>query len=206
MTRLTDLAGIAMRLKALSADLAHKFVSDAMPVSETYKIGSDLDAIILKHETKSFGKSEDDDELVKFLDGVVGVVEADSYAQHMLWTEYADQAARFGYKERGIRFPWEQGMMGHGRQVGMIDAMPVMISLSVNVVDGHRLLFYYGMSRVVDHEMIRDWLTANLPPTAFRNDGHINNEDAMNFCNIVNRVNRARQVEPSDRLETGLAS
>jgi hypothetical protein len=64
----------------------------------------------------------------------------------------------------------------------------VVISLTVNTVHGHRILFLEATSMVVDHQMIEDWLKANLPPTAFKDDGkYLNKENAMNFHTLLPR-------------------
>jgi hypothetical protein len=123
-----------------------------------------------------------DEEMRKFLEGVIGCVEADGYAQHMLWHQYH-------HKPHFDQPPmtWEQGRSGLCEIVGYVADMPVNVSLYVNVVDGHRILFYDAVSRVVDHEMVREWLDKVLPDSARRPDGYINNTDATNFSNILPR-------------------
>jgi hypothetical protein len=188
-----DLTSIRDRFKALWADIhwlagsrppeaTGKDVNDAL--KSVRELADDVQKAIDKRTTQGFGKAKDDPELVKLMTGVVGTVEADSHAQHSLWADYAIDGEKYGAPGR-TRYSWEQGRSGLGRQVGSIDGHPVMISLLTNTVNGHKLLFYYGMSRVVDHEMIRDWLKANLPETALRGDGYIENTDATNFCNII---------------------
>jgi hypothetical protein len=185
-----DLTSIRDRFKALFADV-HLALDGQMSIPEGIEVrdammvlAKDVQRSIDKRTTQGFGKATDDPELVKLLDGVVGTVEADSHAQHALWADYAIEGEKYGAPGRK-RYSWEQHNFGLGRQVGSIDGHPVMISLLTNTVNGHKLLFYYGMSRVVDHEMIRDWLKANLPETALRGDGYIENTDATNFCNII---------------------
>lgn len=184
MTRLNDLAGIMVRLKALSADLHHAGGNEPA-ARDAYSLGADLQAVIDKHQRRSFGKVTDDDEVEKLLAGVVGCVEADTHAVHSLWCDYAIEGERFGTPGR-TRYTWKQQPSGLLRQVGSIDGQPVWISLSINTVDDHRLLFYHATSNVVDNEMVREWLLANLPASALRDGGkHIHNTDATNFCNIL---------------------
>lgn len=126
-----------------------------------------------------------DNDLIEFLDGVMGCVEANSFETHQLWETYHYHAEKLGY----TKCTWEQEMQGTSRVVGYVQVngedMPVNVSLFVNVVDGHRILFYDPCSRCVDHEMVRDWLKKVLPETAFRSDGYINNVDANNFHNVL---------------------
>lgn len=117
------------------------------------------------------------DYLPDFLNGVVGVVEANSYESMCLWREY--------HQERKLR--WEQGLGGYLPTVGKIDGRPVCLSLFVNTIKGHKILFIEPTSQVVDWEMIDVWLKANLLPTAFRSNGYVNKQNAMNFHNLFPR-------------------
>lgn len=113
-----------------------------------------------------------DEEMINFLDGVVGVVEADSFARHVLWKENRDRE-----KPR----LWDQNLSGFGQTVGFVKKMPVCISLLTATVDGRKVLFVHPTSVVVDHRMIDKWLKKSLPETAFRSDEYINRTDATNF-------------------------
>lgn len=121
-----------------------------------------------------------DAEQATYLSDVIGVVEATSYEKLMLWSE-----------NRGRDNPktWEEGRIGFGETVGHLDDMPVCISVLVDRVDGHKILFLEATSRVVDHRMIDVWLAEHLPPSAFRDDEHehVNRTDSMNFHNIFPR-------------------
>ena len=121
-----------------------------------------------------------DDELAAFLRDVVGVVEASSYEKMCLWQEYHQEQKR----------PWEQGRSGLMLTVGELADMPVAITINVDVVDGHRILFLDATSQVVDHRMIEGWMKTKLPVTAFR-DGDprkgVNKTNAMNFNNVFPR-------------------
>jgi hypothetical protein len=119
-----------------------------------------------------------DEDLKKLFEGVVGVVEANSFESLCLWQKY--------HKERGLS--WEDSTGGPLVTIGRCDDRPVCISLFVNVIDGHRVLFMEPTSLVVDHQMIDNWLFQNLPITARKNDGkYLNKVDAMNFHNVLPR-------------------
>ena len=117
-----------------------------------------------------------DEELRKFLDGVVGVCEATSCEYHYVWEHWHE------------RVEWKQNNMGLGETVGTLDDRPVHISLRTAEIDGKKILFWEATSQVVDHEMIRKWLQKNLPITAFREGDPrqgVNQTDATNFHIIV---------------------
>jgi hypothetical protein len=114
--------------------------------------------------------------LSDFLSGVVGVVEANSYESLCLWRDF--------HKEQ--KMTWVQGLGGYVPTIGMIDGRPVCLSLFVNTIGGHKILFIEGVSQVVDHVMIDAWLKANLPATALRDGGeYLNKANAMNFHSIL---------------------
>lgn len=121
-----------------------------------------------------------DEETTNYLDGVVGVVEANSFEHHALW--------RFNNERLdGRKMPWVETGNGYGPTVGEIDGRPVCISALTATVDGHKLLFYYAMSTAVDHDQVRTWLEKNLPTTAFEGGDprkRLNHTDAMNFYNV----------------------
>lgn len=117
-----------------------------------------------------------DDEMTKFLDGVVGCVEADSFAQMKLWDE---NDKREGDRKR----EWSSNLSGLMTCVGILADNQVWLSLSTAVIGGHKILFYHATSSVVDHGMVKSWLKARLPNTAFDGD-RLNNTNAMNFHNV----------------------
>lgn len=120
------------------------------------------------------------DEMDRFLCGVVGVVEANSYEGMCLWQEQ---------HERGGK-TWKEGGGGPMVQVGELADMPVCISLTVNEIDGHRILFVDETSQVRDSRMVEKWLEENLPVTAFEDADprkRLNSTNAMNFSNILPR-------------------
>lgn len=134
----------------------------------------------MKIEIANPGKTE----MAKFLDGVVGIVEANSFEGSCLWQHYHKQLGK----------PWKSGGGGPMVQVGSImsgtDELPVCCALTVNEVDGHRILFVEVTSRGVDHDLVRTWLQANAPVTAFEDNDPRNRlriSDANNFHNAFPR-------------------
>lgn len=122
-----------------------------------------------------------DEEMAKFLDGVVGVVEADNYAKHMLWMENHYKAVELDHR----KLDWKSDQMGMMEKVGEIAGMPVCISLFKAEIDGQAILFVDPCSMVVDHRLIDAWYKQTLPKSAFRENGYVNKTDAMNFHNVL---------------------
>lgn len=122
-----------------------------------------------------------DEEMAKFLNGVVGVVECDSYGHHMLWVENHYKATELEHR----KLDWKSDQMGMMEIVGHCDGMPVCISLFKAVVDGQTILFVDACSMVVDHRLIDAWYKRALPKSAFRANGYVNKTDAMNFHNVL---------------------
>lgn len=125
-------------------------------------------------------------EVAEYLQGVVGVVEANSFEKFALWQINEN-------KLDGVKRSWKAGGHGYGPTVGHLvtedGTKPVAISILCDVVDGRKLLFYYAMSRFVDHDLPRAWLEQHLPDSAFEGEGRgrLNHVDAMNFCNVFPR-------------------
>lgn len=117
-----------------------------------------------------------DKELIKFLEGVVGVVgavEASSYEKMCLYRDHSDTLV--------------QQFAGIGRTIGEFCGMPVFLSLTTAEIRGHKILFYEPTSQVVNHLMVRAWLAENLPETAMESVGKYRLVDAMNFENAFPR-------------------
>lgn len=126
--------------------------------------------------------------IAEFLEGIVGAVEATSNEGHHLWE----------YCHRKKKMSWEGGSSGYLSTIGHYGDMPVVLSLYVNIVDGHRILFWHATSQVVDHDMIDKWLEKAIPASAREGgdpEGRINKTDATNFFNILHTANRWREAK-----------
>lgn len=132
------------------------------------------------------------DQMTELLAGVVGIIDAASFEQHMLW---ADNSRR----EQPLT--WKENMSGLTAIVGLLGEMPVCISLFTAEIDGHKLLFWHATSQVVDYRMIDKWMIENLPKSAFHADGRVNQTDAGNFHNIFPRTTQT--PAPGVVRETG---
>lgn len=116
-----------------------------------------------------------DNQMQTFLNGVVGVVEANSFETMCLWKEYTEE----------LKKTWLENPSGLGQQIGILAGMPIFISLNTAIIDGKKILFIDPTSQVVDYRIIDKWLEENLPKTAYTLYGRINKTNAMNFCNVL---------------------
>ena len=127
-----------------------------------------------------------DTEASEFLQGVVGAVEATGFEYHCLWKE-----------ARELEWSWEENLVGLWRQIGGFNDMPVCLSIRTAVVRGHKIAFYHPTSRIVDHEMVENWLRAVMPASALREGtSYLNKSDAMNFSNVFPRALSAKDETP----------
>lgn len=117
-----------------------------------------------------------DDPVSILMEGVIGCVEANSFEKVCLW-----EFNRISISKR----EWKEENSGYLVTIGYIDGSPVAISLNTATIDRQKILFYYPTSVMVDYDMIREWLSVNLPDTAKGNyPGGYNSTDAQNFHNV----------------------
>ncbi|MFG6083750.1 hypothetical protein ACEUZ9_005475 [Paracoccus litorisediminis] len=122
------------------------------------------------------------EEVKTYLEGVTGVVEANSFESLYLWEE----------NQRLTRREWVSTRHGFGPCIGQIDGRPIAISLMTATIDGQKILFLDATSVLIDWHLIDAWLEKNLPQSA-RLEDRINRTDALNFQNIFHRpANKGR--------------
>ena len=110
----------------------------------------------------------------EFADGAIGIVEATPYEAMLIKEELA----------RSGRGKLTFDPCGYFVEVGECAGSPVCVSMESATFQGSRVIFYDACSRIVDHDMVRDWFDKNLPDSALVHEGKANNTDAMNFLNI----------------------
>lgn len=108
------------------------------------------------------------------------VVEATSYEHQALWCAHSADAAKHGWGTGTA--PWEQDCRGLIAEVGRLADFPVNAVLSFARIHGKLVVFHHACSRVVDHEMIEEWLRKHVPAYAERHT------DANNFSHCLSAV------------------
>ena len=148
----------------------------------------------------------DDPFIDAYLEGVLGVVEANSFESLCIWKEY--------HEEKGLF--WEQRPPGgYGVLVGTVsssygselgcrpDDMPVFLHIMCYMIDGCKLLFIHPTSIMVDTRMIDDWLNDSLPESAFDISSRgekmrLNRANAQNFHNVFTTAREKRDKMKRD--------
>lgn len=114
-------------------------------------------------------KKRKDEEMVRFLDGVAGVITATREEMQGIWARN---------KEYGLR-TWESNNSGLSECVGWIEDRPIYITLWTNIIEGHKILFVDATSQLVDWAMIDEWIALNLPD--------VPKTDATNWTHAIPR-------------------
>jgi hypothetical protein len=115
-------------------------------------------------------------EFVSKFKEVAFLVEADSFARLELWSKWYNE-------EDDVRkkiHTWEEISPGFCPTIGTCDNRPVCLSLSYNILNGKRVVFYDPVSQVVDHELVEKYLKLNFPGVGCC--------DAMNFHQCMDFV------------------
>ena len=139
-------------------------------------------ARLRKYKGKPVDKEMDD-----WLKKVKFFVEADSFAQSTLWKEFSVQGRQFIQRTRGedeIRVSWDQETRGFNLTIGEIkvgrDRLPINISFSFATINGIYICFYEGISQLVHHAMIEDFLHT-LYPVKYDKGTRLAYTNASNF-------------------------
>ena len=111
-----------------------------------------LDAAAKARAPKKMKKREDE-EMVRFLEGVAGVIPATREEQSYIYSKN---------KEYGHR-TWSDNNSGLGECLGYIDDRPIYITLWTALIDGHKILFVDATSQLVDWAMVDEWIKLNVP-------------------------------------------
>lgn len=95
-------------------------------------------------------------------------IEASDFERHRLWADWSSsssEAFRSHYGNNSLHWPGV-GAGGWIVAVGEILEHTIRAQLCFDQINHVLVCFYYGCSRVVDHEMIRSFLRAQMPPDA----------------------------------------
>lgn len=110
------------------------------------------------------------------------LVQATSTEKFYLWREFSHRSDLI---TDWPKINWKEISVGTSSQIGELDNRPVCICVFFADIEGRRVGFYEGISQVVDHKMIEEWLR-NKNPEAYRTD-------AMNFSNAIHHIRRLNE-------------
>lgn len=106
--------------------------------------------------------------VLEFIKPCVGMIEATNSEKNLLWEKYHESVE------------WKSGSAGYIVNIATLLDRPISLSLWVDTINGKPILFYHGVSSLVDHDLIMEWLEKNMPEEVF-----INRTDASNFHIIL---------------------
>ncbi len=112
------------------------------------------------------------------------VVEATGCEVLMLWGQFSTESMTKG---KDNTYTWVQHYQGHMITVGEFHGFPVTIALRWFTINGVLVMFWEPISRVVDHEMIKDWLLANCAPR-WDHGTRLAHTNAMNFHHVLDHI------------------
>ena len=113
-------------------------------------------------------------ELTQYMINAKWVLFADRNQLHSLWERYHNK----------IGTEWRENQSGFGATVGMFGGFPVCISIGSFYLNGTKVLVVEDVSRVVDHDLIEEWLKKYGPTSILREGGYLRSTDAGNFHQI----------------------
>lgn len=116
--------------------------------------------------------------------GTEFVVEATGAEQQMLWGKFCKDSM---FQTRFTTHAWKQINPGYLVCVGELAGFPVNVSLIWNTIDGALVLFYEAVSRVVDHDMVKDWLKERCSPY-WDGGTRLAYTNAMNFHHVLDYI------------------
>lgn len=117
------------------------------------------------------------------IDNIFFIVEATDYERFSLWEDWAKQSAE--PKPNRTLLNWYGNSTSEIVRVGLVDGRPINIQLTVETINGAKIVFYEGISQLVDYKMIRKWIDENLLTEM---DGRPNHTNAMNFHQCVQAI------------------
>jgi hypothetical protein len=120
-------------------------------------------------------------------DDVVFVVEADDFAQQALWERWHKKLS------------WQPSTRGEMIQIGLLSDRPVVITLFIHTLQGHKVLFYSATSQVVDHKMVEEWFDEHCCPK-WDNGTRTARTDANNFHHVINHLDSLTHVTRGDQI------
>jgi hypothetical protein len=107
----------------------------------------------------------------------IGVVEANSFERHMLWSQYSPKSDRC-YK--GHVSEWQELGSGCMFGVGRLAGHDVCVQIWFARLDDKWVMFYDPCSRIVDHDLVTEWRVKYM--------SHAKHTDANNFHIIIHSL------------------
>lgn len=111
---------------------------------------------------------------------VAYLVQASHEEYGAFWQHFSHESPHRIYPSVCVQ--WQEISMGGSRCVGHIAKRPVWVEYSYAILDGKKVLFYDGMSELVDWKMIERWISHCIDKYMGGGRPHSN---AANFHNCL---------------------
>jgi len=115
------------------------------------------------------------------------VVEATDNEMQSFWEKFSTEAMH--PRPEFNKYKWEQINPGYVETVGELAGFPVCISVFWFRINGVTVMFYDATSRVVDHQMIEEWLDKHCAPR-WDKGTRLARCNSNNFHHVLNYVDR----------------
>lgn len=94
------------------------------------------------------------------------IVEANHNEVTSLWCKHSKEGRPWGPRTEGNynNLDWEQIPVGWHIEVGQLAGYPVCVSFQWFRLNGVLVMAYEAVSRVVDHQIVGDWIEARCNP------------------------------------------
>lgn len=117
------------------------------------------------------------------------VVEASSSEQQFLWEHYCKEAM-YSIPQRN-KYDWKQLNPGWSETVGHISGRPIVVGINWAEVNGVLVMFWEGISQLVDYAMIDYWIRSVCSPT-WDKGTRLAHTDAMNFHHVLSYIREGK--------------
>jgi hypothetical protein len=112
----------------------------------------------------------------------VYLVEATDQEKHFLWERWALQNVQYPTALPKEKVDWKEISIGKVRTVGEVNNKPICIGLTWVYINSQLVCFYETTSRMVDWDMIDNYVRNRWPSVPRTN--------STNFHNCIDNINR----------------
>lgn len=131
---------------------------------------------------KRYPYNKEDENLFK---DVVFLVECTYQEMHSFWEKHHYRI----HPDIPYVKEWESEGIGHTITIGEVDKRPINISIFYAKLNKKRVLFYEGISQLVDHKMIEEWIKHfTLQTIRWDNDVRWAHCDSTNFHHCLDAI------------------
>lgn len=123
--------------------------------------------------------------LEELLEATEYAVEATDFEKFSLWKQHNEKVSS-----------WTNRLGGYSITLGIIEGMPIVLSVVFEQIEDHLILFYTPTSQLVDWRMIEAWV--EKLPVVIKKGGKLGaTTDAGNFIHCFHELDIPKQKDPA---------